>query len=277
MRDARFYIFCRGKALAGCGLTDGAPLDAGRWSDIRRYAATVLPMGEVDGIMDFAVEVAPDAAIAEGFAWRGLRSLVGAVDDAFFNRWGRAAQLLHWHGSHRYCGRCGRPTRSHDHDRARVCQDCGLSWYPRISPCVIVLVTRGEEMLLARSPRFRDGMYSTLAGFIEPGESAEDALRREVREEVAIEVGAIRYFTSQPWPFPGQLMLGFFAEYASGEIAIDGEEISDAGWYGCRGLPPVPGGGTIAGRMIRSYLRELGCDGGVSDGSGPFAVARLGQ
>ncbi len=261
MREARFYIFCRGKALASCGQADGAPLDAGRWRDFQPYAATVLPMGESEGVMDFAVELAPDAASGD-FTWLGLRSLVGVVDDAVFNRWGRAAQLLHWHASHRYCGGCGRPTRSHDHERARVCPDCRLTWYPRISPCVIVLVTRGDELLLARSPRFRDGMYSTLAGFIEPGESAEDALRREVREEVAIEVGALRYMGSQPWPFPGQLMLGFFAEYAAGEIAIDGLEISDAGWYRCRSLPPVPGEGTIAGRMIRSCLRELGCDGG---------------
>jgi len=258
MKKASFFIFSQGKILGSCGLTDGAPLDEARWSDLRRHAATVLPMGEFDGAMAFAVELYPGAAVGGDLEWRSLRSMVGVVDDTVFNSWGRAAQLLHWHGSHRYCGRCGRPTRNHEQDQARVCPDCGLTWYPRISPCVIVLVTRGDELLLARSPRFRDGMYSTLAGFIEPGESAEDALRREVREEVAVEVGAIRYFGSQPWPFPGQLMLGFLAEYASGEIAIDGHEICDAGWYHCQSLPPVPGEGTIAGRMIRSYLRELG-------------------
>ena len=263
MLSARYFIFSRGKILIRRGRVDVAPLAADRWPAFRPYAGTVLPMGEVDGTMAFAVELLPGAAIGGDLEWLSLRSLVGEVDDARFNLWGKAAQLLHWHGSHRYCGRCGRPTQAHASDQARVCPDCSLVWYPRISPCIIVLVTRGEELLLARSPRFRDGMYSTLAGFIEPGESAEEALRREVREEVAIEVGAVRYFGSQPWPFPGQLMLGFFAQYASGEIAIDGLEISDAGWYHCRRLPPVPGEGTIAGQMIRAYLGQIGCDDGL--------------
>ncbi|KAB2928002.1 MAG: NAD(+) diphosphatase [Leptonema illini] len=263
MLNAHYFIFSRGKILIRRGRVDVAPLAADRWPAFRPHAGTVLPMGEIDGAVAFAVELLPGAAIDEDLEWLSLRSLVGEVDDSRFNLWGKAAQLLHWHGSHRYCGRCGRPTQAHASDQALVCPDCSLVWYPRISPCVIVLVTRGNELLLARSPRFREGMYSTLAGFIEPGESAEEALRREVREEVAIEVGAIRYFGSQPWPFPGQLMLGFFAQYASGEIAIDGLEISDAGWYHCRRLPPVPGEGTIAGQMIREYLRQLDCDGGA--------------
>jgi NAD+ diphosphatase len=262
MLNARYFIFSQGKILVRRGRSDVAPLAADRWPDLRPRAGTVLPMGEVDGAMAFAVELLPETEVGEDLQWLGLRSLVGTVDDSRFNLWGKAAQLLHWHGSHRYCGRCGRPTRNHDHDQARICPDCSLVWYPRISPCIIVLVTRGEEVLLARSPRFREGMYSTLAGFIEPGESAEDALRREIMEEVSLEVGAIRYMGSQPWPFPGQLMLGFFADYAAGEIAIDGLEISDAGWYHCRRLPPIPGEGTIAGQMIRQYLRELGCGGG---------------
>lgn len=262
MRNARFFIFSRGKILIRSGETDVAPLADDRWPDLRPYAGTVLPMGEVDGAMAFAVELLPETAVGEDLEWLSLRSLVGTVDGSRFNLWGKAAQLLHWHGSHRYCGRCGRPTRAHASDQARVCPDCSLVWYPRISPCIIVLVTRGEELLLARSPRFREGMYSTLAGFIEPGESAEDALRREIMEEVSLEVGAIRYFGSQPWPFPGQLMLGFFAEHAAGGIVIDGHEISDAGWYHCRSLPPIPGEGTIAGQMIRQYLRELGRDSG---------------
>jgi NAD+ diphosphatase len=140
-----------------------------------------------------------------------------------------------------------------DNGRAMACAACRSLLYPRIAPCVIVLVTRGEEMLLARNARFPRPMYSTLAGFIEPGESAEDTLRREIREEVGVEIGESRYFASQPWPFPNQLMLGFFADYAGGELVPDGDEIAEAGWYHPRDLPPVPPPTSIAGQLIRQH------------------------
>ncbi|MEO1079178.1 MAG: NAD(+) diphosphatase [Pseudomonadota bacterium] len=202
----------------------------------------------------FAVEIEASGDIDElRFQVGSLYQLIGRVDDALFTAAGRAAQLLDWQRDHSFCGRCGSPMAPTDNGRAMGCSRCETNLYPRIAPCVIVLVTRGRELLLARNARFPRPMYSTLAGFIEPGESAEATLRREVREEVGVEVGALRYFSSQPWPFPNQLMLGFFAEYVSGELTPDGEEISEAGFYLPEALPPVPPPASIAGQLIRHH------------------------
>ena len=253
-RAANYFIFRQGRLLVEKGAADIRPFSE-EWPLLEPMAEIVLPLNKGPGNVDFAVELSADIGI--DYEWISLRNLVGRVDDDSFNLWGKAAQILNWQRSHRYCGSCGRKTVDHLSEQAKVCPVCSLSWYPRISPCIIVLITRGEYMLLARSPRFAEGMYSTLAGFIEPGESVESTLQREIAEEVAIAIQNIRYFGSQPWPFPGQLMLGFFADYASGEILIDGKEISDAGWYHARNLPPIPGEGTIAGRMIRRHLADL--------------------
>lgn len=253
----RFFIFREEKVLVRTDRREIAACTPDDWRELQPHAATVLPLGKGPAGSDYAVELAAGFEIGGRFAWMSLRRLVGRIADEEFNAWGKAVQLLHWHKTHRYCGRCGRATIAHASDQAMVCPNCSLSWYPQISPCVIVLITRGEELLLARSPRFQEGMYSTLAGFVEPGESVETALHREIGEEVAIRVGALRYFGSQPWPFPGQLMLGFLAEYAGGEIQIDGVEISDAAWYHYRRLPLIPGPATIAGKMIRHYRDTL--------------------
>ncbi|MEE4278575.1 MAG: NAD(+) diphosphatase [Halieaceae bacterium] len=202
----------------------------------------------------FAVELEDIVEVDEQrFQVGSLYHLVGRVDDGLFSLAGRAAQLLDWQRDHRFCGRCAAPMGAADNGRAMACTACGSQLYPRIAPCVIVLVTRGSELLLARNARFARPMYSTLAGFIEPGESAEDTLRREVQEEVGVEVGELRYFASQSWPFPNQLMLGFFAEYAGGELRPDGEEISEALWCCPDQLPPIPPPASIAGQLIRHH------------------------
>lgn len=205
---------------------------------------------------EYAVELAEEENLPQGFAATSLRTLLGRVDDRIFSNWSRAAQTLHYYRSHRFCGSCGTKTVTHPTETARLCPACSSCYYPRISPCIIVLIHRGNEILLARSPRFRRNMFSTLAGFVEPGESAEEALHREIFEEVAIKVKNLRYYSSQPWPFPSQLMLGFFAEYASGTIQIDGVEISEAFWYEYDRLPEIPGKTTIAGQLIRSYVES---------------------
>ncbi len=211
-------------------------------------------VGAWSGEPVFAVEIEADDEIDElRFQTGSLYQLIGRVDDSLFTATGRAAQLLDWQRDHSFCGRCGNAMAPADNGRAMGCMSCRTTLYPRIAPCVIVLVTRGRELLLARNARFPRPMYSTLAGFIEPGESAEDTLRREVREEVGVEVGSLRYFSSQPWPFPNQLMLGFFAEYESGELTPDGEEISEAGFYVPEALPPVPPPASIAGQLIRHH------------------------
>lgn len=174
---------------------------------------------------------------------------------------GRAVQLAEWARTHRFCGRCGTPTESQADDRAMRCPSCGLLAYPRLAPAMITLVTRGapgpdQEVLLARGVQFRGPMYSCLAGFVEPGESLEQAVVREVREEVGITVGAVDYRGSQPWPFPHSLMIGFRAEYESGEIECDPTEIVDAQWYRRDALPAIPPGISIARKLIDAWLAE---------------------
>lgn len=189
-----------------------------------------------------------------GLVWNRLRSLLGMIDECLFNLAGRACQIVEWDCQHRYCGRCGRPTILSQGDRSRRCDHCNELFYPRLSPCVIVIITRGDHCLLASSARWQGEFYSALAGFIEPGETAEEALHREVMEEVGLRVANLQYFSSQPWPFPGQLMIGFHAEYLGGEIQVDGEEIVAADWYHYRQLPPHPDEQTLSGRLIQHFV-----------------------
>ena len=167
---------------------------------------------------------------------------------------GRAVQLVEWARTHRYCGRCGVETEPQPHERAMKCPACGLLAFPRLAPAMITLVTRGDEALLARGVQFRAPMYSCLAGFVEAGESLEDAVVREVREEVGVEVGDVRYWGSQPWPFPHSLMVGFRAEWHSGDIEIDPTEIVDAQWFTRDDLPPIPPRISIARKIIDAWL-----------------------
>lgn len=169
-----------------------------------------------------------------------------------------AAQVQQWFLDHRYCGRCGSETEFHSAERARWCGACEMPFYPRLAPCVIVLIRHGERFLLARSSRTRSYFFSLIAGFVEPGESAEEAVTREVMEETGLQVTNIRYWTSQPWPFPHQLMLGYFADYAGGDLVLQEDELAEAGWFTPDDHPPIPPETTIAGRLIRQAKVELG-------------------
>ena len=184
----------------------------------------------------------------------GLRSLYDSLDEDLFWLAARAVQIVAWNRTHQYCSQCGQRTKPHERDRALVCPDCGLQSYPRLSPAIIVLVERERQLLLARSPRFPKGRYSVIAGFVEPGETLEEAVVRELREEVGIEVDNIRYFGSQSWPFPNSLMLGFTAEHVAGEICIDDHEIEDAGWFSPDDLPDLPDGISISRKLIDWFL-----------------------
>lgn len=186
-----------------------------------------------------------------------LYQILGRVDDALFALAGRAAQVLAWEYDHQFCGRCGQTMEADQQERAMRCAPCGTINYPRIAPCIIVLVTRGEELLLARNAKFPQPMYSTLAGFIEAGESAEETLVREVHEEVGVQVTNLQYFQSQSWPFPNQLMLGFFAEYAGGDIVCDLTEIADAQWFHYNELPMTPPVSSISGQLIAHYVNSF--------------------
>jgi NAD+ diphosphatase len=169
---------------------------------------------------------------------------------------GRAVQLVEWARTHRFCGRCGAATVQLDGERAMKCPTCSLLAFPRLAPAMITLVTRGDEALLARGVAFRAPMYSCLAGFVEPGESLEGAVVREVREEVGVEVTNVRYQGSQPWPFPHSLMVGFRADWAGGDIVCEPTEILDAQWYTRDNLPPIPPPISIARKLIDAWLAE---------------------
>ncbi len=201
-----------------------------------------------------AVEQLPDMTEIECIPPRQLL-FSHSLDD--FAIVGQATQLLNWQRTHRYCGSCGHHTQPHANDRALICPNCQLHFYPRINPCVIMLVCRGTEMLLARHARAGSTFFSCLAGFMEIGETPEQTVAREVREEVGIEVENIRYIESQSWPFPSQLMLGFFADYKSGEVQIDHGEIAEAAWFNAESLPVIPAAGiSVAGRLIELFLRR---------------------
>ena len=189
-----------------------------------------------------------------------MRALFGVLDDAQFALAGRALQIVDWDRTHQHCGKCGGPTVARLDERARECAGCGLAVFPRLAPAVMGLVRRGQELLLARSARFPEGLYSALAGFVEPGETLEQCLEREVYEEVEIRIRNVRYFASQPWPFPHSLMVAFFAEYCSGDIRPDGEEIVDARWFDVRNLenlPRLPARISIARRLIDAAMGEM--------------------
>lgn len=206
---------------------------------------------------DLWVRVLECGVLPVGYQWLGLRSQLEILPANMFQLAGRALQIAQWFYDHHFCGRCGQPTAQDQIDRAKVCSTCDLRFYPRISPCMIVLVTRGDELLLAHHHRASRVMYTTLAGFVEAGESVEECIRREIMEEVGVSVGKLQYFHSQPWPFPSQLMLGFFAEYEVGEIKIDPTEIVAAKWFRYDQLPQVPAKATVAGQLIHHYVEHL--------------------
>jgi len=219
--------------------------------------AEPLYLGSLEGLLCFALELVD---VPAGLAAEGLRTVHGLLPDEVFGVAGRAAQIVEWDRTHRFCGRCGAPTERLERERARHCPACGYDAYPRLSPAVITLVHRGSEMLLGRGRRFPQPMYSTLAGFVEPGESLEEAVAREIREEAGVEVRDVRYFGSQPWPFPHQLMVGFTAAWDGGDIEIDEEELVDARWFTRDDLPLLPPSMSISRALIDWAIAELPVD-----------------
>lgn len=204
-----------------------------------------------------AVETAhldPSTSLPSGWVPEPLRPLHGRLVEAEWAVAGRAFQLAEWDRTHRYCGVCGTPTERLAEERARACPRCAHRAYPRHSPAVIMRITRGDEVLLGRSSHFPPAMYSTLAGFVDVGESAEAAVRREVREEAGIEITEPQWFGSQSWAFPHSLMLGFTAEWASGEVVPDLTELEDVQWFTRERLPVLPPPSSIARRLLDDWL-----------------------
>lgn len=222
--------------------------------------APALVLGLLDGAACWAVDLDGDGTVDLEVTANTALDLVplmglhGRVDDLRWTLAGRAVQLVEWSRTHRYCGRCATPTEPVPGERARRCPACGLLAFPRLAPAVITLIERGGEVLLARGRAFPVPMYSCVAGFVEPGETLEEAVHREVREEVGVELADVRYVSSQPWPFPHSLMVGFEATWAAGDIAIDEDEIVDAGWFRPDDLPMIPPGMSIARTLIDRWV-----------------------
>ncbi len=253
--DALYFV-CLGEEMLSIseqGVPRPVTADEFRWVDVKVTYKHYLGRWENQPCYALAAVGGPP----EGFAVTGLRAWLGRVEPDFFYLAGRAKQIVEWHRDHRFCGRCGSENEDHPADRAKHCPQCGLTTYPRLSPSIIVLVRKGEEMLLARNAAWPMRMFSTLAGFVEPGESIEQTVHREVAEEVGIEVTNLRYLGSQSWPFPNSLMLGFHADYASGDIVCLDGEIAEARWFHFREMPNVPGATAISRWLINAFIEEM--------------------
>lgn len=217
-------------------------------------------VGVLEGCALYAVDV-PDGSDPCDGAHVDLRRFFTMVDETTWIATGRAVQLVEWARTHRYCGRCAGVTVRSQRFASVECPACGLQAFPRLSPAMITLVTRGDdgpdqEALLARGVGWPEGMLSCLAGFVEAGETLEDCVVREVREEVGITVGDVRYQSSQPWPFPHSLMIGFRARYQSGDLVLDATEIAEADWYRRDELPRLPNSISISRRLIDEWAME---------------------
>jgi NAD+ diphosphatase len=213
-------------------------------------------LGTLKGVRCFAAYLPDEAELPANMALRGLRGLFGELDEHFYGVTVRALAIINWDNTHQFCSQCGSRTEKRSDILARQCPMCGFAMFPRISPAVIVLVERGKKVLLARASRFTEEVYSVIAGFVEPGETLEETVAREIKEETGIDVKNIRYFGSQPWPFPDSLMIGFTAKYAGGEIRVDGEEIVEAKWFAVDQLPNIPGKISIARSLIDWFVAK---------------------
>ncbi|MCG8613261.1 MAG: NAD(+) diphosphatase [Pseudomonadales bacterium] len=221
---------------------DGIPLFLGYWQSRLCFAV-----------------VSSSTVLPPGYESVGLRDLLLRENKDVFYLLSTALQLYHWSVNHRFCGRCGSVTSElkDSTDRVLVCEQCDSHYYPRIAPCMMALVTRGPEILLARAHHFPPGRFSVLAGFAEAGETIERTVHREVKEETGLKVKNLRYFSSQSWPFPHQLMLGFFCEYDSGQLILDENELAEAEWFHYSELPQVSSTSTLSGQLIEAAVAEL--------------------
>jgi NAD+ diphosphatase len=211
-------------------------------------------LGALGGLPCLAAELTAGANGAAGYSFGGLRVAYGWLDAAEFDVAGRAFQIQYWDRNHRFCPGCGGPIALKSTERAKRCEACKRDFYPPVVPAMIVRVSKGDEILMTRQSRFPKGMYGLVAGFMEPGETLEECVEREVLEEAGLRVKNVRYFGSQPWPFPHQVMLAFTAEWASGDVVVDTTELEEARWFERAAMPMLPPPISIARKLIDDWL-----------------------
>jgi NAD+ diphosphatase len=250
---AWWFIFANGQLLVRPADQELELPLASIWPFAKWPTARRLYLGTLQSRPCYAAEAAT-AHPPPGWTFESLRGLWTRMHEALLGVAGQALQLIEWDRNHQFCGQCGTPTQRRADERARHCPACELVSYPRLSPVVMVRILHEGRILLARAPRFAPGVYSVLAGFVEAGETLEQAIHREVAEEVGIQVRNLRYFASQSWPFPHSLMIAFTADYAGGELQADGREILDARWFTPNGMPGLPSPMSMAWRLIQDYL-----------------------
>ncbi|MFC1952359.1 NAD(+) diphosphatase [Chloroflexota bacterium] len=249
-----WFVFCLTKLLVK---SDEFTIPYSReLTELNLSPVRIQYLGMLKGHPCYSAEVSPDTIAPEGMSFRELRSLYGALREDIFLLAGKAIQIVNWDQTTQYCGRCGHKTQILQGERAKECPGCSFMSYPRISPAVITAVIKGKEILLSHNVAFKGNRHSLIAGFVEPGETLEECVRREILEEVNIHIKNIQYFGSQPWPFPNSLMIGFTAEYESGEISVDRKEISEAGWYNVNNLPELPSKMSIARQIIDCFIQN---------------------
>lgn len=237
---------------------EGGGVGIPRLGAVRELAAEAIHhLGSLGGRHCYAAALGDEADLPQGTGLMALRPLMLGLDEELAGVAGLAFQIVDWERTHRFCGACATPTELVAGERAKRCPACGLLAFPRVAPAVIARVTRGDEILLARGRRFPDPVYSVLAGFVDPGESLEQTVARELEEEVGIEVEDVRYFASQPWPFPHSLMVGFTARWAGGDLRVDPVELVDAGWFRRDALPLLPPPLSIARRLIDDWVAPV--------------------
>jgi len=252
---AYWFVFCSNKLLVTVDDHKVRIPYFKSLSELSIVPVRIQYLGTLNGRPCYSAETTPEMAAPTGMTFNDLRSLFGAMDEDIFLLAGKAIQIVSWDQTNQYCGRCGTKTVLLDGERAKKCPKCGLINYPRISPAAITAVIKGNKVLLTHNAAFRGNIHSLIAGFVEPGETIEECVHREIFEEVGLEVTNVKYFGSQPWPFPNSLMIGFTAEYRSGEISVDGQEITEAGWYDANSLPELPGKMSIARKIIDCFVR----------------------
>jgi len=222
-------------------------------------------LGHRGSVACYAVEAPGDLPPPDGLTCSSVRELVGLIPDEELAVAGLAVQITDYDRNTRFCGRCGTPTEPARTERAKICPSCHRVSYPRLSPAIIVLVRKNDAILMIRGVRAPPGMYSLVAGFVEPGETIEDAVRREVREEAGIEIKNVRYRASEPWPFPDSLMIGFIADYEGGEATPDGVEVESAVWVDRDHLPVLPPRISLTRALIDDWVASASPEHGSAN------------